>query len=156
MLNVGLHSLAPANTCWIFIFLRPNQLLLVHISVCVFPLEKCPLRSVMQHGVIIERMNCCDKLLWLVLFYISDIQLKDNPAFSMLNDSDDEVIYRFVARHSVVYSEWIIISLSRWCFSYCKGVIMKICLYKTDEQSKLQPSTRTTATATDEIYENTV
>lgn len=26
-------------------------------------------------------------------FYFTDTQFKDNPAFSMLNDSDDEVIY---------------------------------------------------------------
>lgn len=31
----------------------------------------------------------------------SDIQLKDNPAFSMLNDSDDEVIYRSVVQYCV-------------------------------------------------------
>lgn len=31
----------------------------------------------------------------------------------------------------------------------CKGVIMKICLYKMDVQSKLLPSTRTRLTATD-------
>lgn len=36
---------------------------------------------------------------------ISDIQLKDNPAFSMLNDSDDEVIYRSVVR-TVDNPEW--------------------------------------------------
>lgn len=29
----------------------------------------------------------------LMLFYFTDTQFKDNPAFSMLNDSDDEVIY---------------------------------------------------------------
>lgn len=31
-----------------------------------------------------------------MIFNFPDIQLKDNPAFSMLNDSDDEVIYRYV------------------------------------------------------------
>lgn len=28
-----------------------------------------------------------------MMFYFTDTQFKDNPAFSMLNDSDDEVIY---------------------------------------------------------------
>lgn len=28
-----------------------------------------------------------------MLFDFTDTQFKDNPAFSMLNDSDDEVIY---------------------------------------------------------------
>lgn len=45
---------------------------------------------------------------------VLDSQLKDNPAFSMLNDSDDEVIYGYVLcvmLPEVFCSEW---------FSYCK------------------------------------
>lgn len=34
-----------------------------------------------------------DKLIFQHVFFFLDSQLKDNPAFSMLNDSDDEVIY---------------------------------------------------------------
>lgn len=37
-------------------------------------------------------------------------------------------------------------------FFLCKGVIMKICLYKMDVQSKLLPSTGTRVTATDVKY----
>lgn len=36
--------------------------------------------------------NLSTQLVFL-FFYFSDSQLKDNPAFSMLNDSDDDVIY---------------------------------------------------------------
>lgn len=52
-LNVGLHVafaacihvfLSSRHTSWIFIILRPSQPLLVHISLCVFSFQECPLR----------------------------------------------------------------------------------------------------------------
>lgn len=92
--------LSPLHTRWVFILLRPAQLLLVHFSLCVFPLQECPVWWVAPPGVDPLITN---ELLWPVLSS-SDVQLKDNPAFSMLNDSDDEVIYRFVAQHGVVGS----------------------------------------------------
>lgn len=51
-----------------------------------------------------KEIRCCFFCLFFFFFIVhSDSQLKDNPAFSMLNDSDDEVIYGYVliTSHSV-------------------------------------------------------
>ncbi|KAK2518934.1 hypothetical protein Q9233_012219 [Columba guinea] len=60
------------NTSRILIILWFIELLSLHISLRVFPFKECTI------------CHC---------LYFPESQLKDNPAFSMLNDSDDDVIY---------------------------------------------------------------
>lgn len=145
--------LSSRHTGWIFIFLWPTQLLLVHISVCVFPLKECPLWSVVKHGINIEIRNCCDKLLWLVLF---SSQTSSSRTILLSPCWTTQMMRSFTGLWFVLYTiqsdsinpNFII----KLIFFLCKGVIMKICLYKMDVQSKLLPSTGMRVTATDVIY----
>lgn len=96
---VDLHSLAPDIPAEFLSFYGLLNFYLYTLAFVYSPSKNALYGQWWKHGVGIDVSNCCDKVLWLVLLHISDIQLKDNPAFSMLNDSDDEVIYRSVPRY---------------------------------------------------------